>query len=120
VPFLVESPRSILPGGEAFDPARHDPALLVTAIARPERFRESLRAFGVEPKGSYIEMDHGRFARETLLARLPGMRSVVTTSKDYWRDPEVFADLTIPVFIPAMDVALSDADLAGILAGISN
>ena len=49
---------------------------------------------------------------DQLIAALGEARSVLTTAKDYWRDPAVFADLPVPAFILPLTVAWSEEELA--------
>jgi tetraacyldisaccharide 4'-kinase len=98
-----------LPG---YDAAEHAPALLVAGIANPARFRSAIEDLGVIVGGSLLVPDHGALVAADLKAALEGCRSVVTTAKDYWRAPELFAGLPAPVLVadlaPKLDFALVD------------
>lgn len=75
------------------------PVMLVTAIARPERVVESLKAFDIQISKKIFIRDHALIKRELLTKNQDEIKSVIITAKDYWRDPEVFSKLNIPVFI---------------------
>lgn len=113
---FVAGPLECMTGVTAFDPQRHGPVLLVSGVARPERFLEQVRGVGVKVKEVYMVADHRAFASEELKRRASGALSVVTTAKDYWRDPSVFANLAIPVFVQELCV---DMDIDALFALMS-
>jgi len=55
--------------------------------------------------------DHGLIDRRRLLSAAAASGSILTTAKDYWRDPRVFAGLPQPVFILQLIVMNADAAL---------
>ena len=116
VRFRNVPPISAPSGGPAFGTGQHTPVLLVTGIAHPERVSASLERLGV-PIGACLRLaDHQPIERPTLLGKIAAHSpaSVVTTAKDYWRNPECFADLPVPVFILPLFAEFSPADFAAI------
>lgn len=105
-----------LPG---YDPAQHQPALLAAGIAKPDALRRQLEGSGVRILDSYTVPDHAPFDRAVLAERASRARSIVTTAKDYWRDPSIFAGMTVPVLIVPLDVRFdtpSERQLLALLA----
>ena len=94
--------------GSPSDPPRR--ALLVSGIARPERFAADARALGSEVVGHRARPDHHRFdaaeieafARE---ARELGADSLLTTAKDAVRWPRVATSVPTRVLQMALEVA---------------
>lgn len=103
-------------GAPEFGPDRCGRALAVAGVARPEVFLDQLRGQGIELHGAYIVGDHGVLAKSELVSRACGAQCVVTTAKDYWRDPGVFADLPIPVYVSELVV---DLDVDGVLTALA-
>ncbi len=113
VPFAAHRPVATVTGGEAFDPARHSPAFLASAIAQPLRLVADIqKKLQIPLNGTLLADDHARLPKAQLLAALGDARSVLTTAKDYWRDPAVFADLPVPAFILPLTVEWSEEALA--------
>lgn len=75
-------------------------AIVVTAIARPQRVTAAVESLA-EVAGTIVKADHHRFQRGEILTMLENTRpdAVITTAKDYWRDPGIFHDLGVPAFI---------------------
>jgi tetraacyldisaccharide 4'-kinase len=76
----------------------------VAGIANPERFFNDLNALGIEVHETETVRDHQRFDPELLKRMESKYTAVITTSKDYWRQPEVFKKLRIPCFVLEMNV----------------
>jgi tetraacyldisaccharide 4'-kinase len=106
VPFRTSMPTLAVDGRTAFDAARHNPVALMAALARPERFKRDAEALGLTVAHVVWRADHARFSVEDVQAAAANVRSIVTTGKDYWRDPAVFAGLAIPVFVIALNAEL--------------
>lgn len=98
-----------------FNSEQHLPALLVAGIARPERLRRDLKNAGVVCIDELILPDHATIEIEEITRRIQSVRSVVTTAKDYWRNPEVFHSLKIPVFIKKLRIMVPESLLATFL-----
>lgn len=82
-PILVEPPRRL--DGTPLAPGTR--VLLVSAIARPERFAESVRELDLEIAGELRYRDHHRYPRESLdeiaeAFEAGGAQAVLATSKD--------------------------------------
>ncbi len=73
--------------------------VVVAGIAQPERFIREVVNAGATIVERYIVGDHQRFSTQLILQKSQSATAIVTTAKDYWREPEVFATLTKPVFI---------------------
>lgn len=108
-PFGI-GPLEPVAGGPPFDAKRHGKVLAVCGIARPDRFLSQVRSdisLGLEVVGTYVVGDHEPIRRDELVGRVAGAGAIITTAKDYWRDPTVFAGLAIPVFVQPIVVELT-------------
>lgn len=76
-----------------------DKILVVSGIANPAALAASLRRNGYEDQRHYFVGDHDAIDRLALIDRLQQVSAVVTTPKDYWRNPDIFVGLPIPVWI---------------------
>ena len=99
-----------LTGAPAVPPRR---ALLLSGIARPERFAADVAAQGVAVAGHAVFADHHRFSSDELrrvLARAAeaGAEAVVTTAKDAVRLPS-FADVP-PMLVFRVRAAADDEE----------
>jgi tetraacyldisaccharide 4'-kinase len=79
---------------------------IVAGIARPERFLQDLEIEGVLPNKRLFLPDHHPISRSILSESLGTSSAVITTAKDYWRNPEVFGSLKIPVFVKKIEIIL--------------
>jgi tetraacyldisaccharide-1-P 4'-kinase len=59
--------------------------------------------------------DHGLIDRQRLRDTAAASDAILTTAKDYWRDPAVFAGLPQPVFILPLTVTSVDTALAPVI-----
>lgn len=103
---------AIAAGSDA-GPARKFPVrpVAVCGIARPGSFLKALAAAGVSPLRVITVKDHGRFHADHFSPNsIRGADAIVTTSKDYWRDPEIMAASGVPVWILPMKVEFSYRD----------
>jgi tetraacyldisaccharide 4'-kinase len=113
------APERSVTGGDVFDVRRHAPVLAVTGIANPSVFTTELATrHGMALAGTLIVPDHSIIDRDAILYRLGDARAVVTTAKDYWRDPAVFADLPVPVFIAPLVLTWDESALLGALGPV--
>jgi tetraacyldisaccharide 4'-kinase len=120
VPFASSRPTTSVRGSETFDSARHSPAFLATAIAQPTRLIADVqKKLQIPLGGTLVAQDHAALPKSALVAALGDAKCVLTTAKDYWRDPAVFADLPVPVFVLPLTVEWNEEALAkAISAGI--
>ena len=81
--------------------------LLAVGVAMPQRVHASAQKSGVEVYRSYVVGDHEKFCPEQMKKYAEGCSVVLTTAKDYWRDPEVFSHLSIPTMIMDIEVNIS-------------
>jgi tetraacyldisaccharide 4'-kinase len=84
-------------------PAKHRFAA-IAGIANPERFFNDLNALGIELADTETVRDHQEFDPELLKKIESKFTAVITTSKDYWRDPTAFEKLRIPCYVLEMSV----------------
>jgi tetraacyldisaccharide-1-P 4'-kinase len=101
-------------GGAAFA-AGHAPVLVAAGIAEPRRLVAAIEASGVAVADCLAVDDHAALPRAELEARARSTKAVVTTAKDYWRDPSVFAGLAVPAFVVPVRVELAAEDRAALL-----
>ena len=105
VPFRVGvHPECVNRDGIIFDKAVHAPVAAVCGIARPQLFAEQLERQGVSLSQFYVVGDHASLDGKKLEDLAEQVAAIVTTSKDYYRDPEKFTYLKVPVFIQEMKV----------------
>jgi len=89
--------------------------LVVVAIARPERIFQDLKSDGIVPKKKLCLPDHHIIDEALLADWLDGTSAIITTAKDYWRNPEVFTGLKIPVFVKKIEIILPDSLVSQLL-----
>jgi tetraacyldisaccharide 4'-kinase len=87
-------------------------ALVFCGIANPKSFFLGLRKMGISVKETYIVSDHQRVTQADLLNRIQHVQAIVTTEKDYYRDPSVFENFPIPVYIVPLSVEIDRESLA--------
>ncbi len=89
----------LMVGKEPSHPS-HQPKrwLLALGLARPERLERSLEAQGFSIIRRHLVGDHERFDFNLLKAAATEADGLLTSEKDYWRAPEAFADLGIPIY----------------------
>ncbi len=68
-------------------------------IANPSWFLSGLDKMGIFIQETYIVSDHQLVTQADLKNRIGGAEAVVTTEKDYYRDPAIFENFPIPVYI---------------------
>jgi tetraacyldisaccharide 4'-kinase len=108
--------------GIRFDKALHEPLLPVCGIAGPATFLAELERHGHALVPALIVGDHASIPVEALAARLAAPsapQGIVTTAKDYWRDPARLHGLSVPVFVRDLEVGLSVERVLALLAPVS-
>ncbi len=113
VPFQQEEPKQI--SGPSCDFKDCKKVLLVAAIARPERIRDALKA--AEHK-ELFKGDHQRFSAQEVTAAAEACDAILTTEKDFWRDPHVFRTQKKPVFILGLKPVIGKLELEHLLAPV--
>lgn len=83
----------------------------VTAIAKPNRFFDSLKKIGVDVGEQIFFSDHERFNFSVIDEKISHFDAIIITAKDYWREPEFFNNLPISVYILDLDVRFSSSVL---------
>ena len=110
--MLTRLPEHSVEGGHSFDSSIHAPICLVSAVAQPEALLAAVTIqLGLAVAAEIRLADHGLIDRRRLLSAAAASGSILTTAKDYWRDPRVFAGLPQPVFILQLIVMNADAAL---------
>lgn len=99
-----------------FDISKHSPLVIVCGIARPQLFVADIERQGLKIQSTYFVPDHHLFDREILLKHAHHANSIVTTEKDYYRDPALFADLDCPVFIQSLSLDHNSKELSSLLS----
>lgn len=113
IPFQQGAPKQL--SGPATDFSQCKKALLAAAIARPDRLKDSLTSLQVK---ELFKGDHQRFVTHEITAAANDCDAILTTEKDFWRDPEVFRAQKKPVFILELKPVIDPADLQRILAPV--
>lgn len=93
-----------------------DRALLLSGIAHPGTFASALRVIGVPIGKTYFVSDHGTFSAEQILQKLGDCNAIVTTAKDYWRQPDLWPTLALPVYVADLELHLSPDDRGVLLS----
>jgi tetraacyldisaccharide 4'-kinase len=99
-PVIPAGNRNIL-----FD-TRHQPVLAVCAIADPNRFVAGITSLNIKVARVIVGKDHQRIERKAIEKRLMECHSILTTEKDYWRDPSLFDSLPKPTFVMPLSLTL--------------
>jgi tetraacyldisaccharide 4'-kinase len=99
-----------------FDVAKHIPLTVVCGIARPQVFLTDIERQGIKIHSTYFVPDHHPFNREILLKHAKSTKSIVTTEKDYYRDPAIFTGLDCPVFIQSLSLDLKAKEMSTLLS----
>lgn len=101
-PKLVHSPQ----GQTA--PSRHWTYFVICAIAKPESFKLDLLNLGFKIAGLYSERDHNPLDLHKFKEMIKTSDAILTTEKDFYRDPRVFEDLNIPVVTLPLKASIDD------------
>lgn len=119
VPFLSRlRPQAVSDASLVFDPVKHGSIAVVCGIARPQPIVAELLRQGMTVHSTYFVGDHQSFERETLAQLAKEAGAIVTTEKDYYRDPAMFAHLACPVFIQDLSLDLDAGELWDALARV--
>lgn len=104
VPFHTTAPHQVASSREFGNLANlsESPLLAVAGIAKPEDFLRSLASHGIKPARQLLVGDHQVISPAQLLAQSIDLAGIITTAKDYFRDPASFAHCKKPVFILAL------------------
>jgi tetraacyldisaccharide 4'-kinase len=98
------APAESTDGRIAFSLKEHSPVCLVSGIAQPAALHQSVVQLGLAIGTELRLRDHQPIDAAKLTLKCQGQRSILTTAKDYWRDPKVFEQLPLPVFVLDLDV----------------
>ena len=80
--------------------------IAICGIGDPERFRQDLASYGIEPAGFIARPDHDRRFEQTIMKFLAQGASLVMTEKDFARLPEKWR-LHPNVFVAYQEIELS-------------
>ncbi len=86
-----------------FDPS-HQPVLVMCGIAHPERFIAQIKEKGILVGKIYLTKDHSPFDSKQVTENLVACSAILTTEKDYWRNPILFTHIDRPVFIAQLSI----------------
>ena len=75
------------------------PVLLVCGIANPQLFFQDITNLGITIANKVIFQDHESICSDKILKIIEKNQPILTTEKDYWRDPSIFKSFKQPVFI---------------------
>jgi tetraacyldisaccharide 4'-kinase len=81
---------------------------VLTAIAQPHRFINQLNHMGIPVEGRKIKADHEHFFKKDI----PKGKVLMMTQKDFFRDRDLFLNLSQPVFVLPMQITIPDASIA--------
>lgn len=113
--MLTRAPSVSVNGQIAFDPQLHTPAALVSGIASPQQLNDAVAQLGLKIGESLNLKDHQPIPKAALAKLAATHRSLLTTAKDYWRDPAIFKDIEVPVFILELELSWGQTNLIQIL-----
>lgn len=82
----------------------HEPMLVMCGIAQDEKFIRQIESKGIVIGEYYCVGDHEPFLKEKVLASLENCHSILTTEKDYWRNPSIFKNLKKAVFLAQLRI----------------
>lgn len=88
----------------------HEPVFVTCGIAHPERLLKQLWKDGITVRNTYIVGDHDPIDRKKMLEALESSKCLLTTEKDYWRNPSLFSNLPKPCFIAKLQIVSLDSD----------
>ncbi|MFK7825428.1 MAG: tetraacyldisaccharide 4'-kinase [Oligoflexales bacterium] len=86
------------------DELMNRPLFAVTAIAHPSRFFTSLENVGLIVEEQIVFSDHQRFNMKLLEEKFSYFEGLITTAKDYWREPSLFDGLPISIYFIDLEV----------------
>ncbi len=113
--FITEIPMYDTSGKVHFSAIKHAPLLLVSGVANPRHLYEV-----VTQKHLLQVTKHLCFADHAPLQisaeSLAGAHAALTTAKDYYRNPDVFAKLAVPVFVLELNIEWLGKDLFSLLS----
>ncbi|MEZ4741239.1 MAG: tetraacyldisaccharide 4'-kinase [Bdellovibrionota bacterium] len=93
---------------------RAEIAVLV-GVAKPDEVIDYLVAIGKNIRHVIKVSDHQRFPLLAVKERIAGCSAVVTTAKDYWREPEIFHKINIPTYILPLSLKTAKLCFSSIL-----
>jgi tetraacyldisaccharide 4'-kinase len=76
-----------------------EPVNVLCGIAQPKKFLTQIQNKGITIAHAYVVHDHDLFEEQITLDSLKTCRSVLTTEKDYWRNPDLFKKINRPCFL---------------------
>jgi tetraacyldisaccharide 4'-kinase len=91
---------------------------LATAIARPKRLIDFLADQKLTVHKKLVKRDHDRFKIKEIFSLKEECDGILTTAKDYWRDPAAFEVGACPVFVTSVSAQFEDSILEEILGPV--
>ena len=80
--------------------------LAITAIANSDQFFQSLENLGLQVSLTLTKPDHYKFTEDEIYTKMSNVKCLITTLKDYWRQPELFNALPMSVYALNIEVEL--------------
>jgi tetraacyldisaccharide-1-P 4'-kinase len=81
--------------------------VVVVGIARPERLLDSLKRGGIVVKNCIIVRDHEKHDADRVKKECAEASAIITTPKDYWRDPSIFSSLPVVTMLADVEADIS-------------
>lgn len=98
----------------------NEPALLVCGIAQPEHFISQIKEKGIQIGDVYSVGDHHSFDKEKIQHLLNNSQSIISTEKDYWRNPSLFHEMAKPCFLAKLRIFSRNSGSLRVLDALSS
>jgi tetraacyldisaccharide 4'-kinase len=106
VPFTVGTPYHV--AGPHLFTLHGQQIRALSAIADAQQFFHGLLSLGLNITETVALSDHQTFTKENLNGKLPEITTIVTTAKDYWRNPEIFNEWGGSVYVAPLKTDITD------------
>ncbi len=77
---------------------QHNPVLLICGVAAPTQVLSAVQHLGIQVRLALYLADHETCPRHVVRRLTPYANAIVTTTKDYWRDEDFYAQQPVPVY----------------------
>lgn len=118
VPFTVGTPYHV--AGPHLFTLHGQPIRALTAIADAQQFFQSLLGLGLDISETVALGDHQTFTPAHLNGKRRELTTIVTTAKDYWRDPAIFNDWGGSVYVAPLKTDITDESWDRLFAAIEH
>ena len=96
------------PNGSTIQPDSTSKISLVCGIAKPQQLISSVIKMGLKIQSELLIGDHKPFDRDAIIKSSKDCDVILTTDKDYFRDPSVFESLPTPVATIPLQADIAD------------